>query len=64
MIRRALEALAERLIDRDWLHERRKQEVLSRRHTQHIARQTRLDPPFELDGFPQKRTRKAGEQCT
>ena len=39
MIKRLFEWVAKRFTDTDWLYERRKQEVLSRREAQHIEMQ-------------------------
>lgn len=56
-----LERIANHFMDSEWLRERRKEEVLAKRETQHIERKLRLEPPFEKDMFPDITRRKAGQ---
>lgn len=61
MIRRFFERIASYFTDTDWLYERRKQEVLSRRETQHVELRNRKEVHFIEDEMLQRLERKKGD---
>lgn len=62
MIRYWLSRIAMKFMDAGWLHERRRQEVLARRHTQHIQRQDRHGHLYEEE-LLKRLERKEGQDA-